>query len=172
MPISSAGKTTKPSKKKAAYLKAKQQGFTYISLLAIVAVISVTTGLTTELISTVIAKDKEAELLFRGQAYQRAIKRYYEAQPQKQRHYPQHLSQLVGDTADGKTRYIRELYSDPLTNEPWYLLRNTNGGIMGVASYSTKQPRQQANFPVELMEFEGAESYRDWRFAYLPILTK
>src|SRR5947207_12451251 len=56
-------------------------------------------------------RDKEEELLFRGKAYMKAIQAFY---TQNQR-YPRTLTELTGDKDATKRRFIRQLYTDPIT---------------------------------------------------------
>lgn len=159
MPISIAGKPGN-----------KQAGFTYVMVLAAVVIIGILAEAATAVGSRVIHVDREAELLFRGQAYQRAIRSYYEAgNPIKS--YPRHLDDLVKDPRFPNRHHLRVLYSDPMARDSkgeWLLVRATDGGIAGVASSSKDEPLKKANFPKGLEKFSDAKTYAEWVFDYIP----
>jgi type II secretory pathway pseudopilin PulG len=112
--------------------------------------------------------DREAELLFRGNAYRNAIKSYYESgRPNKT--YPRSLDDLVKDPRTaGHKSHLRMLYPDPFGKEKasWKLLRASDGGISGVASQSTEKPLKTGNFRPGYEKFETATTYADWIFEY------
>lgn len=115
--------------------------------------------------------DREAELLFRGDAYRRAIESYVFAHGV----YPRSLDSLLKDPKSPARRHIRALYADPMAvgetpagAPSWTLLRATDGGIAGVASASRQVPLKQANFPVGFDQFAGANSYAEWIFEFVP----
>ena len=144
-------------------------GYTYLVLLVIVAVIAVTTETTALRTSYLVRSDREAELLFRGQAYMRAIRSYYRA-PGMPNEFPSNLEDLVDDPRRARLHHLRALYPDPMagTGGEWLLITAIDGGIAGIASNSTRTPIKQANFPLELQHFEGATSYQDWVFEFDP----
>ena len=47
----------------------------------------------------------------------------------------------------------------------WELIRNPQGGIIGVHTRFEGKPIKSAHFPAEYSSFESAESYADWKFA-------
>lgn len=145
-------------------------GFTYPVVLGMLLVMSVGASVAVPLASTQARRDSEAELLFRGQAYAEAIQAYYHAVP-GEREYPSSLDDLVKDPRFTHRRHLRRLYEDPMTQEDWLLIRAPGGGIAGVASRSRVEPLRQGNFPAGLDGFQGAGSYRDWQFTYVPGAT-
>lgn len=148
------------------------RGVTYPVVLGALLVLSISASVTVERQVTQLRRDQEAELLFRGQAYVAAIRSYYHALPDHalpgQKRYPTSLDELITDPRFAHRRHLRQLYADPLTGEPWQLIRAPDGGIAGVASHSTQAPRKQCNFPRGFEHFEAAERYRDWQFVYRP----
>lgn len=64
--------------------------------------------------SRVVQREREAELLFRGEAIVRAIERYQQGRPGA---FPETLEELV------EGRYLRRAWTDPLTRGPFRLLR-------------------------------------------------
>jgi type II secretory pathway pseudopilin PulG len=143
----------------------KQKGFTYAAVLAAVVIVGIAAELTFLSTVRIVQADREAELLFRGQAYYRAIASYYRAN----RSYPRSLDALLADPRSPSRSHIRTLYPDPMANETgegWLLIRSSDGGIGGVASRSAGKPIKTANFPVIFERFSGAQSYSEWVFEY------
>lgn len=136
-----------------------------------VAVVGITSVITSKYISQKIIREKEAELLFNGIQYLNAIKSYYEFR--NLRTYPRTLDDLLRDPRSLSERHLRRLYPEPFNDAPlenenlgWSLIRNDSGLIVGVSSSSKLEPIKQANFPSLLVDFENSESYEDWEFIY------
>jgi type II secretory pathway pseudopilin PulG len=124
------------------------RGFSYIALLAAIVIIGISLGAAGKYWSSVMLRDKEEELLFRGGQYRQAIERYYLAVPGKLE-YPSSIDDLLTDnrTASGK-RHLRQKYKDPISGEDFVEVRHTlTKRIIGVHSPSEKQPLKQTNFP-------------------------
>lgn len=149
----------------------KQSGFTYVMVLAAMVIIGILAEAATAVSSRLVQVDREAELLFRGQAYQRAIRSYYEAgNPIKS--YPRNLEDLLKDPRFSNRRFLRALYPDPLAKDDkgeWLLVRAADGGIAGVASSSKDEPLKTANFSRGLERFVGAKTYAEWTFEYVAL---
>ncbi|HUJ18631.1 MAG TPA: type II secretion system protein [Nitrospirota bacterium] len=143
------------------------RGFTYIALLAAIVIIGIVLGSATKYWSSISYRDKEEELLFRGNQYRVAIARYYALGGRNQ--YPQSIDELLKDprTVDGK-RYLRQKYKDPITGEDFAEMREQSSKrLVGVYSKSDKTPLKQTNFPDEDSDFEGKQKYSDWKFLYV-----
>jgi type II secretory pathway pseudopilin PulG len=142
-------------------------GFTYLTVLFVVAFMGVGLALTGEVWHTATAREREAELLYVGHQYRKAIERYYLSGP---RQYPRTLEDLLKDPRKpGTERYLRRLYPDPLTGkDEWGIVKGPDGGVMGVFSVSEEQPLKSANFLLRDREFEGTKKYADWKFVYAP----
>jgi type II secretory pathway pseudopilin PulG len=112
-------------------------------------------------------REKEAELIFRGNEFRRAIESYF----RKDARYPRSLAELLADKRYPNTvRHIRKLYADPMTGKAeWGLMEAPEGGgIMGVYSLSEEAPLKTGNFAVANDHFKDAKTYRDWRFFHSP----
>ncbi len=145
-----------------------EAGYAYVMVIVAVAVLAILAAAVSALVSYEVRHDKEEELLFRGQAYARAIGDYYMAGPAGKTHsYPRQLEDLLSDPRLPNRRYLRALYPDPFGAE-WAFVKNPNGGIMGVASQCHDQPLRQNGFPPEFQAFAGAKHYSDWVFVYQP----
>lgn len=147
-----------------------QQGFTYLSLIFAVAILSIALGVSSELWSSVQKREKERELLIIGDQFRNAIGSYYEKTPGGGKQYPPTLEDLVKDNRNVvPMRHLRKIYPDPLTGQAkWDLIIAPTGGIMGIKSLSNAKPVKIANFEIRYKEFEGKEKYSDWRFVYTP----
>lgn len=144
----------------------KEGGFSFVIVLVLLVVVSITAQIAAMSSSRLTRSDKEKELLFRGSAYLNAIESYYLSIPENPA-YPRYLTDLVKDPRFLHKRHIRQLYSEPFVGE-WNVLRNSAGAIIGVASSSQKSPLKIDNFPSEFNAFIGAENYSDWEFIYIP----
>ena len=106
--------------------------------------------------SVMVKRDKEAELLFRGNRIKEAIERYvadYEVQKAtRPNRYPLTLKELVKKPK----RYLQVVYKDPFTGEDFVLIKDATG-IRGVHSSSEDVPYDQINF-------KGALTYKAVRF--------
>ena len=142
-------------------------GFTYVGLLVLVVLIGLLLAAAGEVASIAAQRDRETQLLWVGHAYRAAISRYWI----HQRAYPQSLKELLGAAPDApvQVRYLRRLYPDPMTNAvDWALVPAPNGGIMGVASSSSRAPLKTGHFDDADQLFTTASAYSDWQFTFVP----
>jgi type II secretory pathway pseudopilin PulG len=147
-------------------MSAGNRGFTYIGLLIFVAVAGAGLAAYAEIASHAAQREKEAELLFRGNAYQAAIGSYYKVQSR----WPQSLEQLLEDKRyPMPVRHLRKIYRDPMTGEAnWGLVEAPGGGVMGVYSRSDEVPIKTANFSSANQAFANARAYSEWKFVHSP----
>lgn len=159
----------------------RQRGFTYLLVLFIIASVAAGLAAVGELWATSRQREREAELLFAGNAIRQAIGAYFLATPGPLKQYPTTLEQLLKDPRFPDTRrYLRQLYPDPMTgSREWALIKAPQGGIMGVASASEAAPRKRAGFRAPNQVFEDQAlllkdklRYRDWEFIYEPALRR
>jgi len=144
----------------------KIAGFSYAMVLAAVVIVGIVVEAARVTTWRIVRADREAELLFRGQAYRNAIASFYQSNGA----FPRSLEDLPKDPRSASKRHIRALYPDPMSQgekREWRLIQ-AGGGISGVASASTEEPLKQANFPREFEKFTGAKSYSEWVFEYVP----
>jgi type II secretory pathway pseudopilin PulG len=141
------------------------KGFVYIALLAALVIIGISLGAAGKYWQSVVLRDKEEELLFRGDQYRQAIERYYTAIPTI-RQFPPSIDDLLKDprTPSGK-RHLRRKYKDPFTGEDFIEIRDPlSRRIIGVHSGSDRTPLRQANFPEAYQDFAGKNKYAEWEF--------
>ncbi len=140
-----------------------QKGFAYLALLAVLVIIGISLGAAGKYWQNVVLRDREEELLFRGDQYRQAIERYYRAIPQMPQ-FPPSIDDLLKDprTPSGK-RHLRQRYKDPFTGEDFVEIKEL-GRTIGVRSGSIKTPLKQANFPEIYEDFAGKDKYSEWQF--------
>lgn len=145
----------------------RDRGFTYVGLLALIAVLGLLLGAASAVASTAARRGREAQLLWVGHAYRAAIGRYW----LQHRAYPRALRDLLGTARDApiQVRYLRSLYPDPMTGAlDWVAVPAPDGGVMGIASRSGRAPLKTANFDPADRAFERAATYGDWQFTFAP----
>ncbi len=151
--------------------KTRQMGFTYLWTLFFVAFLGISMTLTAELWSTAERRLKEKELLFIGNQFRDAIRRYYDATPGGAKQYPPTLDALLMDVRFPEPRkHLRKLYYDPITmKKEWGVIR-IGGRIVGVHSLSREVPFKKSGFSLAESSFGGRERYSEWVFTYPPDL--
>ncbi len=145
-----------------------QQGFTYIGVLIIVAVMLMVMGAASEVWHSVMRHEKEQQLLFVGHQFRAAIGKYYLQSGNK---YPPSLDALLESSNLGgkKVRFLRKLYQDPMTGDTqWGLVMGLDAKVTGVYSLSDEKPYKATGFLDADAKFEGAEKYSDWKFVFIP----
>ena len=148
-------------------MRARAAGFTYLTILFVVAFMGLGLAIAGQVWHTVVKREREAQLLYAGNQYRRAIERYYLSGLNQ---YPRTLEDLLKDPRKpGTERYLRKLYPDPLAGRnEWGVVKAPDGGIMGVYSQSEDKPIKTAGFAIVNRDFEGAAKYADWKFIYNP----
>ena len=143
-----------------------ERGFTYVGFLIVLGAAGAGLAAYGELASHAAQREKEAELIFRGEQYRAAIASYYK----KEQRYPQTLADLLEDKRyPMPVRHLRKLYRDPVTGQDqWAVVEAPGGGIMGVHSKSEAAPIKTANFSIANQEFTDSERYTEWKFIHSP----
>jgi type II secretory pathway pseudopilin PulG len=142
------------------------KGFTLAALMVAIGVMTIMLAVAATIWSRVAQREREEELIFRGNQYVTAIGRFY----RKYQRLPVTLAEL------SETRCIRKLYPDPMTKDgQWNLIyffptdmstgkvaqildesKNISGKtIVGVASRSTKKA---------LRPYKDKWFYNEWQF--------
>lgn len=146
----------------------RQEGFTYVAVLILVATLGAVGAAFGELTSHAAQRERERDLLFAGNEYRKAIASYYRHTPGAIKRYPASLADLLEDRRyPVPVRHLRRLYRDPVTGSAnWGLLAAPEGGIRGVHSLSTEPPIKSGGFAYRDRALEGASRYSEWHFAY------
>lgn len=165
-------KHQKPRYQKPGYRK-YCTGFTYLGLLFLITIIGITLAMASTLWSFAQQREKERELIFIGHQFRHAIGLYYERTPGANKQYPNRLQDLLLDSRYvTNQRYLRRVYSDPMTgNQDWGLVPAPGGGIMGVYSKSEAVPIKTGNFKVADSALESTKKYTEWQFVYTPFIA-
>ncbi len=128
-----------------------QYGVTYLMLMFAIVLIGVSLSVVGKQWSVAVKRDKEAELLFRGNRIKAAIEAYaaHHAVEKARRpnRYPTSLEQLTKKPK----RYLQVVYKDPITGRDFELIK-AGGQIIGVKSTSKGRPFNQ-------VDFKNASSY-------------
>ena len=138
----------------------KCEGVTYIGLLVLIVIIGIVLAQVGEVGAIARKREKEAQLLWVGDQYRRALASYRAAGG-----FPQRLEDLLQDPRTPNVRrYLRQLYPDPITGSTDWGLLKVGELITGVYSKSEDEPLKKANFPMEDSLFEGKEKYSELVF--------
>ena len=145
-------------------MRGQQRGFGYLMVLFALAVIGLTLAGAGQVWHTSVQRDKEADLLFAGNAYRQAIASYYANADGPAKQYPRTLQDLLEDRRALVTkRHLRKLYFDPMSGEAEWGLVMAGDRITGVYSRAQALPlRTQHTGKNE--NFNGAKRYSDWIF--------
>lgn len=143
-----------------------QRGALYLLMLGMLAVMSVAAMHVGESRTLIERQAKEAELLFVGDQYRRAIESYARTTPAGMTRYPATFDDLLHDPRQpALKRHLRRVFHDPLTGTTdWGIVALQDGRIRGVYSKAAQAPLKLAGFAEDYAAFAGAESYQDWKF--------
>ncbi len=118
-------------------------------LVVIIAIMSISMGVAVQTASFQMQREREAELIFRGEQFVEAIRLY----KQKYGRYPMRLKEIY----EAKPRVIRKKWKDPITDsENWGLVfLGQEGGQLGQQGRQLAGPgmsadgdRQRSNLPI------------------------
>ncbi|MNK73173.1 hypothetical protein D3C87_926660 [compost metagenome] len=146
------------------------QGFTYLGLLFMIAILGTTLAAGGTLWSAAQQRENERDLLFIGAEFRKGIASYYERTPGTVKRYPLNMSDLLRDNRHlAMVRHVRRIYIDPMTkSQDWGIVRAPDGGIMGIYSLSDARPIKRSEVQRLNIDFEKASKYSDWKFFYEP----
>jgi type II secretory pathway pseudopilin PulG len=147
-----------------------QRGAALLVVLILAVILGIGAGVAGTTWKTIVQRNKEKELLFRGEEYRKAIESYFLGNNVGQKgSLPSSLEELLKDPRALYTvRHLRRLYPDPMTGKEWLVIRNKAKKIIGVRSTSTKTPFKKDGFAPLYEKFSEAETYQDWEFVYNP----
>lgn len=126
------------------------RGYTYLLLLFLVALAGAALAALGEQWQVAAQRERETELLFRGTQIREALQRFHDQTPTGAPALPQGLEELLVDRRWPTPRqHLRRLYTDPFTGQTdWLLLRNAQGGIVGLRSRSTLPALRRQGVPL------------------------
>jgi type II secretory pathway pseudopilin PulG len=143
------------------------RGFTYLSLIIVVAIVAMVTASAIKLGSVLQRSRAEQELLDIGAAFSDALKSYADATPQGLPTQPPSLKELLKDPRfPGTRRHLRKIFVDPMTGKAeWGIVYlGDKVGVLAVYSLSDARPVKIGNFPVRYSGFEGKSRISEWKF--------
>ena len=145
---------------------ASQAGFTYIAVLATVAIIGVALAAIGIRWSDRLQREREQQLLRIGQLYAQALLDYHRGSSGSDKTWPKDLQELLQDPRMLRTvRHLRTPYTDPMMpGQPFGLLRAADGTIRGVYSTSTDTPFHDGPVDLGIVVLSPAQHYADWQF--------
>ena len=148
----------------------REQGAALLGILIGVAAMGAGHLALTEHQATQAQREREADLLFIGEQFRRAIESYFLAAPPERRSLPAQFDDLLSDTRSASRRtHLRRLYRDPFTGRTdWGLIR-LGDRIIGVHSKATVVPLKRSGFLPGQSGFDRARTVADWRFIYVPM---
>jgi type II secretory pathway pseudopilin PulG len=143
-------------------------GFTYLSVIILVAIIGLVTAATLKMGAVIQRSKAEEQLLDIGAAFSDALQSYADATPAGMPTQPPSLQALLKDTRFTSTRrHLRQIYPDPMTGKAeWGVVYlGDKAGVLAVYSLSDAKPVKIGNFPLRFAGFEGKQKISEWRFA-------
>lgn len=153
--------------------RSSQEGFTYLGLLLLLALMAGLSALTLEFSETVAQRSKEAELQAIGDEFSHAFERYYRTAAAGKPAWPSKLEDLLSDPRfPGVVRHLRRIYANPLNGKKqWGTIAAPGGGIMGVYPLAEGTPiRKPSRTLPRLVGVKPENGYAEWRFGYDPMM--
>lgn len=145
----------------------RQRGATYLLMLFAVAALGLGLARFGTLWATQAQREREAELLFVGGEFARAISSYRVADPTGLGEGPRDLQDLLADPRQPFVRrHLRRLYRDPMTGAADWIVERQGGQIVGIRSRSSRPALRSAGLPawVSVGASVGEARYSDWLF--------
>jgi hypothetical protein len=145
-----------------------QRGAVYLLMLFAVAALGLGLARFGTVWATSAQREREAELIFVGGEFARAIASFRAAGPAGSREGPQTIDDLLLDPrVPFVRRHLRKRYRDPMSGEADWLLELQSGRIVGVRSRSTRVALRSAGLPGWVASgaaVPGEARYSDWLF--------
>ncbi|HEY8535837.1 MAG TPA: type II secretion system protein [Vicinamibacterales bacterium] len=146
-------------------IRSGERGYAMAGLLVAIAVMSLMLSVAMPAYRTMVQREKEEELIWRGQQYDRAIQLYRRKTGAPG---PPSLDVLI----EGK--YLRKKYKDPITNDDFEIVpvsampaaeglpqqRQAYGQLIGGVRSKSKAR--------SLRVLNGRSRYNEWQFTYVP----
>jgi type II secretory pathway pseudopilin PulG len=103
----------------------RSRGYILISLMLFLALLAVAALAALPNIALQVKRDREEEMIHRGVAYSRAVRRYFK----KYNRYPTRIEDLENAN---NLRFIRKRYKDPINDQDFTILRYGDPRLLGV----------------------------------------
>ncbi len=149
-------------------MRNSEKGYTLVAVIVAIGVMSILLAAAAPVWRHVMKREREKELLFRGNQYIEAIDRYY----RKFGRLPIQLEELH------KTKCIRRLYPDPMTKDGKWGLIYFRGGL---PEARRRLPGAESSQPLatnailgvyskskekSIFIYQGKSQYDQWKFTY------
>lgn len=148
----------RPARGRRVVLSRSPRGIVFPMLLGSILIIGIATAGVAQLWSTQVKREKEEELLFRLGEFRRAITRYRA----DHNRLPKELKDLLLDSTQLQTRrYLRKIYTDPMTGKAdWELklVMDRSGVVSGIEDVHSKSSGK----PLKSFSGKKADTYKDW----------
>ena len=142
----------------------RQAGATYLLMLFAVAALGLGLAGFGTVWSTAAQRDREAELLFIGGEFARALASYRAMSPAGAAAYPQRLEDLLLDPRQPFVRrHLRRPSRHPMTGEAAWPEGRRDGQIVAVRSRSTRPALRRADLPPWVAVLGDANRHTDWQ---------
>jgi type II secretory pathway pseudopilin PulG len=148
--------------------KRRSGGFTYLSLIILVAIIGLVSASALKLGSVLQRSRAEQELLDIGAAFGDALQSYANATPAGFPPQPPSLKELLKDPRFPTVRrHLRKVFVDPMTGKAEWGITYLGDkvGVLAVYSLSDAKPVKIGNFPQRFQGLAGKQKISEWRFA-------
>lgn len=146
----------------------RQRGAIYLLTLFLVAALGVGLARFGTVWSTALQREREAELLFVGGEYARAIASYRGAFPGQPVPGPERLEDLLLDPRfPFVRRHLRRIYPDPTSGEVDWIVERQAGRIVGLRSRSNRPVLRSVSLPQWVIVTGGGPAgvrHTDWLF--------
>ena len=137
-----------------------QRGVTYLMVMAAIVLMGVAMTVVSQQWSIMVKRDKEAELLFRGNRVKAALEAYAADYQVKKATRPTAYPVKFGQLTEMPKRYLQVAYKDPITGGDFELIK-AGAEIRGVKSRSKDKP-------LNTVDFKDAATYNAIRFEVKP----
>jgi type II secretory pathway pseudopilin PulG len=152
----------------APHVRVSARGIVLMGLLIILALGGISLIGAVDYWSVQRQREREEQLLFVGDQYRQAIRRYYfGAPPGVPRTLPAKMQSLLEDDRYPiPVHHLRRLYPDPMTGSTQWGEIRVGEKLAGVYSLSEIPPIKQKGFVPAYDQFQDSRQYRDWVFAF------
>ena len=138
------GVPLQPAAPHARYFR-NQQGVTYVMVMFAIVLMGISMMVVSKQWTVVMKRDKEAELLFRGNRIKTAIEAYAAAYAVEKSKRPNRYPLSLDQFTQKPKRYLPLVYKDPMTGQDFELIK-VGAEITGVKSRSKDKPFDQVHF--------------------------
>ncbi len=131
------------------------KGFIYIWTLFSVAIFGIALAGAGQIWQTKAQREKERELLFVGEQFQKAIMSYYNDASTGLKQYPESLQDLLLDSRSSTPkRHLRKIFLDPMTNSyEWGLVKESDSEQVEKESDSEQVEKEPDSKQVDKSRF-------------------